>query len=313
MDIAAENRSFARSAAGSSPTYERLATALAADREVLALLDALPEPKRQPNLLLGAVRFLGGPVAPYAEFRGWLLDTWDTVVEVMLVRRTQTNEVGRCATLLPALAQLPGPLALLEVGTSAGLCLLLDRYGYNYGGHRVGPVDVEPTLSCVPRGPVPLPASPPEVVWRAGIDLHPVDLSDEQEVRWLEALVWRDQPERLERLRAVRIARREPLRIVEGDLLDELLPLAAEAPANATLVVFHSAVLTYLSPPDRVRFAELVGSTRAVWLSNEGPDVLPGLPTAELPTDERSFVLGRDGHTVLALTAPHGGWLDWRA
>ncbi len=245
MDTAEDYRSFARSARGSSPTYERLATAVAGDREVLGLLDALPEPKRQPNLLFGAVRFLAGPVADAVEFRRWLLDHRSTVVAVMLARRTQTNEVGRCAILLPALAQLPGPLALLEVGTSAGLCLLPDRYGYDYDGHWVGPPGAELVLPCSPRGPVPLPPSLPEVVWRAGIDLHPIDVDDTEEVRWLEALIWPDQPERLERLRtAVRIARREPPRIVEGNLLDELLPLAEEAPVDATLVVFHSAVLT---------------------------------------------------------------------
>ncbi len=286
---------------------------MAGDREVLGLLDALPEPKRQPNLLFGAVRFLAGPVADAVEFRRWLLDHRSTVVAVMLARRTQTNEVGRCAILLPALAQLPGPLALLEVGTSAGLCLLPDRYGYDYDGHWVGPPGAELVLPCSPRGPVPLPPSLPEVVWRAGIDLHPIDVDDTEEVRWLEALIWPDQPERLERLRtAVRIARREPPRIVEGNLLDELLPLAEEAPVDATLVVFHSAVLTYLSPPDREKFAASVRSLGAVWLSNEAPDVLPELPANGLPTDERSFVLGRDGSTVLALTAPHGGWIDWR-
>ncbi len=285
---------------------------MAADPEVLALLNELSEPKRQPNLLFGAVAFLTGALPDYGEFRGWLLDHRDAVVEVMVARRTQTNEVGRCATLLPALGQLRGPLALLEVGASAGLCLLLDRYGYDYGGHRVGPADAELVLPCAPRGPVPLPSSVLEVVWRAGIDLHPVDVFDDEEVRWLEALVWPDQPDRLDRLRtAVRIARRNPPRLIEGDLLHELIPLAAEAPADATLVVFHSAVLIYLSPADRDHFAAQVQSLPAVWLSNEDARVLPALAIPEHRADERSFVLSRDGRTVLALTAPHGGWVEW--
>lgn len=312
MDTAETYREFARSAHGSSPIYERLADGVAGDSDVLALLGELPEPKRQPNLLLGAVAFLTGALADYGDFRGWLLEHRDAVVEVMLARRTQTNEVGRCATLLPALGQLPGPLALLEVGASAGLCLLPDRYGYDYAGHRVGPADAELVLSCTPRGPVPLPSSLPEVVWRAGVDLHPIDIYDEEEVRWLEALVWPDQPDRLDRLRtAVRIARRDPPQVIEGDLLEELLPLAAEAPADARLVIFHSAVLTYLTPRDRERFADLVQSLPAVWLSNEGARVLPALAAPEHPADERSFVLSRDGRRVLALTAPHGSWVEW--
>lgn len=311
-DTAEKYREFARSARGSSPIYERLAKRVAEDPDVLALLGELPDPKRQPNLLFAAVAFINGALPDYGEFHGWLLDHRDAVVDVMLARRTQTNEAGRCATLLPALALLPGPLALLEVGASAGLCLLLDRYGYDFAGHPVGPRDAELVLYCQPRGPVPLPTSVPEVVWRAGVDLHPIDLFDDAEVRWLEALVWPDQPERLARLRtAVGIARRDPPRIVTGNLLDELLPLAAEAPSDATLVIFHSAVLVYLTPEERERFAVQVSSLPAIWLSNEGPRVLPALAVPELSAEERSFVLGRDGRTVLALTAPHGDWIEW--
>src|SRR6266571_1473740 len=86
--------------------------------------------------------------------------------------RPQTNEPARCATLLPALAQLPPPLALIEVGASAGLTLLVDRYSYDYAGHRIAGQDsLAPTLRCSPRGPVPLPARLPEIAWRAGLDL----------------------------------------------------------------------------------------------------------------------------------------------
>jgi uncharacterized protein DUF2332 len=72
----------------------------------------------------------------WAEFRGWLLERRDEILAVLLARRTQTNEPARCATLLPLLATLPQPLALLEVGASAGLCLLADRYAYDFDGSR---------------------------------------------------------------------------------------------------------------------------------------------------------------------------------
>jgi len=98
---------------------------------------------------------------------------------------------------------------------------------------------------------------------------------------------------------------------VAGDLRQELLPLAAQAPADATLVVFHSAVLIYLTSRDREHFAGQVRSLPAVWLSNEGARVLPRLSEREHRADERSFVLRRDGRRVLALTAPHGEWLEW--
>src|SRR5690606_3274752 len=99
---------------------------------------------------------------------------WPAVREVVLARSTQTNEAGRCSVLLPVLAALDGPLALIEVGASAGLCLIPDRYSYRYrtASERVavdpvhGPSRV--VLECGAHGPVP--ARVPEVVWRAGID-----------------------------------------------------------------------------------------------------------------------------------------------
>ena len=97
------------------------------------------------------------------------------------------------------------------------------------------------------------------MVWRAGIDLSPVDVTDDDAVRWLETMVWPEQEERRERLRAaVRIAREDPPYLVRGDLLDELPALVAQAPAQATLVVFHSAVIAYLEPADRERFATMM-------------------------------------------------------
>ncbi|SDJ59159.1 hypothetical protein SAMN05421874_102334 [Nonomuraea maritima] len=301
-------------ARGHSPSYERLCVGVAADAELLAVIDTLPPAKRQPNLLLGAVRFLGGPAQDYGEFRAWTLEHWARVSSEMLARRTQTNEPGRCATLLPLLARLPQPLALIEVGASAGLCLYPDRYRYRYDDGPVlgalGPV----TLTCRTSGPVPIPERLPSVVWRAGIDLHPLDVTDADHLRWLEALVWPEQHDRLVRLRAAaRIARAEPPRLVQGDLNATVADLAGQAPPDATLVVFHSAVLPYVPQPERDRFAETMRALPARWISNEAPIVLPDVAarlTRAPSADGSAFVLALDEEPV-AYTGPHGQFLDW--
>ena len=124
--IARGYRSFAEvEAAVVSPLYAELASAVAGDDDVLAFLAAMPTGKRQPNLLLAALRFLHGrPPDDGVQLRAWVLGDADRLRITMLSRATQTNEPARCAALLPVLAALPQPLALVEVGCSAGLCLL---------------------------------------------------------------------------------------------------------------------------------------------------------------------------------------------
>ena len=154
-------------------------------------------------------------------------------------------------------AQLPQPLALLEVGASAGLCLLPDRYGYDYGDVRLVTTR-RPCLSCVASPETPLPTQLPQVVWRAGLDLNPLEPSDAQHRGWLEALVWPEQHDRLGRLRdALAVAREVRPRVVRGDLRHDLANLAAQAPTEATLVIFHTAVLVYVrSDVERSAFAD---------------------------------------------------------
>ncbi|MEU8923984.1 DUF2332 domain-containing protein [Kitasatospora sp. NPDC048545] len=321
-------RTFAeQEARGNSATYRELAERVAEDGRLCALLDGLPAAKRQPNLLFGAVRHLGGPVAEgWPAFRDWVAAHWDETSATMLERRTQTNEAGRCATLLPLLATLPQPLALIEVGASAGLCLYPDRYRYRYlpadgAGDPVaefGAAASPVALDCAVSGPVPLPASLrerlPEVVWRAGIDLNPLDVRAEEDVRWLESLVWPEQTHRLDRLRgAVRVARAEPPLLVRGDLNATVRELVARVPAGATPVVFHSAVLAYLPPEAREEFAATVRELPGHWISNEAVSVLPAVARRlprPAPAGSGLFALARDGRPV-AFTGPHGQSLDW--
>jgi hypothetical protein len=308
----AENyRVFAGDARGRSPRYEELALAVAGDPQVLGFLGALPTVKQQPNLLFAAARYLLGEPPDLAALRALVSDRGGDLAGTMLARRTQTNEPARCATLLPSLAVLPQPLAIVEVGASAGLTLLPDKYSYDYGGHRVSGTDPDaPVLACQPRGPVPLPARVPEVAWRAGLDLNPLDVTSDDDVRWLRCLVWPGETGRQERLSAaIETARRDPPPLYHGDLLTDLPGLIGKAPRDATVVIYHSAVLAYVSRADRAQFAETVRELGAAWLSNEGPGVLPG--TGIPGCDPHGFVLVKDGTEPIALTESHGTWIEW--
>ncbi len=309
----AENyRRFARlEARGRSSAYEALAAGVADDEVVLAFLASLPTEKRQPNLFFAAASYLLWHPPDLSDLHDLLALRREELVALMSRRRTQTNEAARCAVLLPALAALDGPLALLEVGASAGLCLLVERYSYDYAGHRVEGTDpLAPVLACRPSGPVPLRDRLPEVVWRAGLDLNPLKVTDDEDMRWLACLVWPGEGDRSQRLEAaIATARRDPPPIHVGDLLGDLSRLARQAPSGAKLVVYHSAVLAYVDVATRRHFAAAVDDLGAVWLSNEGLGVFPDLrPQAH---EGEPFALVRGGTQLLALADPHGTWIEW--
>jgi hypothetical protein len=311
LSIGENYLAFSRQEArGRSRAYEVLAAEVAGDPAVLAFLTALPPAKRQPNLLFAAARYLLGRPADIASLRALVAGRGQELAAVIQARRTQTNEPARCTSLLPALMLLPQPLALLEVGASAGLTLLPDRYSYDYAGHRITGTDPRaPVLRCEPRGLVPLPERVPDVCWRAGLDLNPLDVTNDADMRWLDCLLWPGERGRKQRLAgAIATARRDPPAVHRGDLRTDLPALARQAPPGATLVIYHSAVLGYLSHAERRRFAETVRGLDAVWLSNDvTPDVAVTAP------GEASFHLVQDGRTLLATADTHGTWLRWLA
>jgi hypothetical protein len=315
--IAKRYRTFAeREAKGRSPLYETLSLHIADDAAVLDFLASLPEVKQQPNLLFGAAKYLYGTAQDWPQFQQLIAEHGEQIRACMLAHSTQTNEAARCATLLPMLARLPQPLALLEVGASAGLCLQPDRYAYDYGNGRVlrpsGQEDA-PVLPCAINKHVPVPTRLPEVVWRAGLDLNPIDVNDPHQCAWLEALIWPEQYERLARLRAaIAIARKDPPRLIRGNLLGDLAPLAAEAPKDATQVIFHSAVLAYVWPQElREKFAHDVRAMNAVWISNETWQVFPWIGAkTKGPPAPGSFLLAVNGEPV-AWTDHHGASAHW--
>ncbi|MDN5766886.1 MAG: DUF2332 domain-containing protein [Humibacillus sp.] len=307
-------------AAGQSVVFEQWAAGVAADPEVCAVIDTLPGVKRQPNLVFAAARWHGLEPGPYGALRRFLLERWNELVPTIMRRRTQTNEAGRCAQLVPLLASLPQPLALIEVGASAGLTLVPDRYSYAYHCDEADAVRLDPD-----DGPSPLvlhselhgirpPSSLPLVVWRAGVDLDPIDPRDPDARAWLETLVWPGEDDRLARLRAaLDLAAADPVPIVRGDLLDELPGLVAQAPAGATLVVFHSAVIVYLDDAERQRFRDLVTSLPCRWVSNEGATVFPDLSgsvEATRPAGSGHHLLSLDGVPV-GWAQGHGRSLTW--
>ena len=321
--LAAIARRYERFAAvearGVSPLYEALALGVAGSPELLTFLEGVPDARRQPNLFLAAIRVVAGLPHDDVGLEAAVRIHAARVRTVMRSQSTQTNEPARCAVLLPVLARLGQPLALIEVGASAGLCLLPDRYSYDYGWHRIEPAPANPAgtpiFQCRANTETPMPAALPTIAWRMGLDLNPLDVGSATDMAWLEALVWPGQAERADRLRlAIAVARAKPPEVRRGDLLADLPALVALAPKAARLVVFHTAVLGYVAAQsDRDAFADAVRRSGAVWISNEMPSVYPEFArTAPPPPSPGQFLLAVDGQPV-AWTGPHGQSIDWFA
>jgi hypothetical protein len=340
--LAARFRRFAeRECRGSSPLYERLAMAIAGDGEMLALAGEAPSGQPTPNLFLAAVHFLllgeavdaraplarfypsltetpAAPEGAFVAFREFCRAHAGAVRRLLGTRRVQTNEVGRCAYLFPAFVTVAreagdAPLALVEIGCSAGLNLMWDRYGYRYGdGASYGDPRSPVQLACELHGAdrPPLTRRAPRVGLAVGVDLAVPDVDDPDDTRWLVALVWPEHHERRAALRgAIDIARAARPRVVTGDGLARLPELLDAVPAGMTACVFHTHTINQLTPEARERLAALLaahGARRdlyrvsAEWL--DGPD-----PRLELV----SWRAGRPSHRVLGSCHPHGRWLRW--
>ncbi|MDQ1084611.1 MULTISPECIES: DUF2332 family protein [Microbacterium] len=305
---------FAREEApGRSATYEAWAHRVVDDPAVATALAEVGPTRRQPPLVFAVLRLLGAPMDDVDAWASWVVAHAREIAAECARRSVQTNEPLRCAALLPALALIDGPIALLEVGASAGLCLYPDRYSYRYrrGGGTVAldPVaGVSPVvLRCELEGAPELRM--PEVVWRAGIDLNPLDVDRAEDRSWLMNLVWPGEEERRERIaRAIDVAAGDPPLLVSGDGADALPALAAQAPAGATLVVTTPGVLAHVPAPHR---AAVIDAARAAgrWVTLDAPSLHDGW-TRPVASVRGGFSLAVDGE-VVAEVDPLGAWVAW--
>jgi hypothetical protein len=312
--------------AGYSPLYEQLAIGIANDESLLDLVRSAPPAQQRPTLLFAAVHELvvherQHPLAAYyasvtskvatddplPAFRSFCSFYRQQILARMTDSGTQTNDVRRSAALVIGLHHLQDrvrkPLVLVELGASAGLLLLFDRYRINIGGRILGseasPVDV--AVDADESAESLAPPRMPSVADRVGVDLAPVDLGDDDQVRWLEAFVWPEAHGDRVRLKAATvIAQRNPPRVLQGDAVTILPTLLESISQTFVPVVFHSTLFTYLDAAQRQSVAhcmEVVGSRRDLcWLPLEAPGFLTSVqPHFQIPsavaTQNSQFVL----------------------
>lgn len=334
--LARRYRTFARAEGAGSPLYHHLAAAIAEDPELIALVGRARPGQQLPVALFAAVHdqvlagrapelapFYGStggtapPTEAYGTFRRFCLGEQDRLLETLARRNVQTNEVRRSVGVHLALRAAvhhtgADAVGLVELGTSAGLLLELDRYRYLIDGVVSGDPDAPLTLTTELRGPHrPPPDRRASVVDRVGVDTHPLDPADPDDARWLRACLWPDQPERDQRLRAaLAIARANPADRIEGDAVDDGPRLAAAVAPGALPVVFHTWALAYIDPRRRrvlaERLARLGRSRPVVEISLEAPGIVPAVPVPDADQIGLPAGVWDEAASVLGLVVHHG-------
>jgi hypothetical protein len=249
-----------------TPLYATLCARGASNAEIVALVSRGKE-GAAPMHLFSSVHYLllqdptdplsrffatltPNPQAPenaFPEFVRFCREHREEILKLLDTRTVQTTYAERCKTLMPLLSRVADeagePLNLVEIGCSAGVLLTFDKYAYEVErGGRLGAADAPLTLSLAVVGGRPLRI--PRIGARIGLDLRVLDVSSEDERRWLLALSFPEHREQQAALAtALNVVARTPMRMIEGDALDTLGAVLAETPDP--LCVFHSACLMY--------------------------------------------------------------------
>ena len=334
---------------GTSPLYQALCPAVAEDRELLDLLTHRRPGQQASYLLFGAVHYLlldgaehrlrvyypsithdstGDPADATGEagaasaFTDFCREFRAPLEELIRTRLVQSNVIRRAIALRYALwaigQRCDGPVHLVEVGTSAGLLMNVDKYRYVIGDRQFGPAGAPVALDSQWRGserePVPNLDAVPQIAGKTGIDLHPINLADARERQWLRALMWPEQHAAVALLQAaIDLAREHPLTVIEGDAVDVFPKLASDLPVGEPRVVFHAATRMHVPKPRREAFDAAIDALGAsgplyhVWL--EPHDI----PHDRYPVDARGVVAmhgpGDDAATALIRVDGHLHWL----
>lgn len=319
---------------GSSLLYEYLSIKIATDDHLLEICSTAGEGQPIPNLLFGAVHYLllkgkehqlkeyfpsivGNPKS-YKEsfefFKDFCFKYRKEIESILITRLVQTNEVRRCAYLYPAFCatyeKARKPLALIEIGTSAGLQLFWDKYSYSYGtGNIYGNKGSKLNITAEIRGentPI-LHFTPPPVSTRIGLDLNTIDLNDEEEKLWLKSLIWPEHRERLSMLEeAASYIKESTVSLVDGDGISLLSEYVEGIPEDSVICIFHTHVANQI-PIEKnkqlLQTVETIGKERDVF------HIYNNIQDRYLHLDY--YLDGMESHNTIAETDGHGRWFEW--
>jgi len=323
----------------SSPLYEKISWGISRDEDLLKLA-ANSTHRPIPNLFLAAVHYLllkeasRSPLSalyadmepdidkradPMPRFREFCLENSDAIRGILQTRLIQTNEVQRCAFLLPAFqfisSRTAKSLALVEIGAAAGLNLFWDKYSYDYrNGTIYGDRSSGVRIDCELRGKLipQIRRELPQTTLRVGIDLNPLDVNNEDDVLWLRALIWPEHRKRTQLLEAaIKEVRNYQLKLIKGDALHSLPKALKECPVESSACLVSTFTLNQFSIEARDELEDWLveaSKSRELWcVYVEGTSKDSRCPEVHAVLRNGK----RKEDNLLAIGEPHGEWLEW--
>lgn len=322
--------------AGSSELYEYLSLKIAGDYEMLELSSYAKEGQPIPNLFLGAIHYLllkGNehklsqyypsivekpkvPQESFPHFRDFCSTYRNQIISILKEKMVQTNEVRRCGYLYPSFSYIydivKKPLALIEIGTSAGFQLLWDKYLYSYNSDEIyGDHQSNVHIKSEIKGEnIPhLSKISPPVARRYGLDLHINDLSNTEDSLWLNSLIWPEHTERrflFEKAVACVMDNKDELHFIEGDGVELLPHIIEKIPDNLTICIFHTHVANQM--PKDIKH-KLLDNVKRIASKRDVFHIYNNILDGDLHIDY--FINGIEHNKKIAETDGHGRWFRW--
>ncbi|SFM34671.1 hypothetical protein SAMN04487943_11456 [Gracilibacillus orientalis] len=328
-------KSFAiKECKGSSQLYEHLSIEISKDKNLIELTMQTRESQPIPNLLLGAVHYLllngkdhklkkfypslvenpRNIEESFDYFKDFCYQFKDEIIPILKNKIVQTNEVGRCSYLYPTFCYISNivqkPLALIEIGTSAGLQLFWDKYSYSYGTNEIyGDKNSGVHITAEIKGENSpfLQEKNPSIASRVGVDLNIMDVTDDEDNLWLQALIWPNHHKRRELFnKAVDYVRKNQLTLIKGDGVALLSELSKQIPKDHSICVFHTHVANQMPSEVKKRLLEQV---KSIGTDREIFHIYNNMQDKDLHLDY--YINGKECTKKIAKTEGHGRWFSW--
>lgn len=321
-----------------SPLYYELSKRISEDNELLKLSSFCRWRQPIPNLFFASVHYLllNSPNEelasfypsirknhqsnlPFELFKDFCMRNKEQIKEIEGTKIVQTNAFNRCAYLMPILSHhfSDQEINIIDIGTSAGLTLNMDKYEYYYDGkYFMGDSQVK-IRSEIREGKIPNVQGIIKINKKIGIDQNPLDLKISENSNWLKALIWADKTDRIRNIEAaIEVAQDENIQFEKKATVEEFEKVINDQEIEIPLVVYHTNALYQFTKQERKEFREMIeriGRKRdLIYLAAEGSAVFDESDDYIGVLIEKTEYKNQKKYSqILALTNGHANWIKW--